>query len=148
MDHVLETFSKINWSYSPDDPSALAQLKRRIARRARLGRTLTYSELADGVEFDLPGLADRPHRIDVHNWSQLDRAIVGDFLGYISMESYQLGRFLASALVVGKDDHVPGAGFYGLLNDLDMIASKDDPRGSVIWGEHVELAKQWYRSHR
>ena len=141
MDKVRQAFGRMKWSFAPDDPSALAQLERRIERSGKRGKTLTYSELADGVEFDLPGFSNRPYHIDIHNWTELDRKLIGDFLGYISMRSYQRSGVFASALVVNKDDHLPGPGFYGLLADLGVISSKDDVRGPIVWGEHVEKAK-------
>ena len=148
MDTVLEAFQQIEWSYAEDDPSALAQLERRISRSGRRGDLLTYSQLVDGIEFDLPRLADRPHKIDVHSWTQLDRTIVGNFLGYISMRSYERAGFFASSLVVNKSDHLPGDGFFGLLHAIGLISAKDDVRGPIIWDEHLQKARDWYRHNR
>ena len=78
------------------------EFARRIRDAVREGkRTLTYSELANGVTFHLPNVNDgQPYQIDVHDWKDLDRAIVGDFLGTIVADSYRAGRFFASAIVI------------------------------------------------
>jgi len=49
----------------------------------------------------------KPRVIDVSDWQELDRAIVGDFLGYISMRSYERAKLCSSALAVSKMDGSP-----------------------------------------
>ncbi len=132
-------------------PSAIRRrsrkLETRIAARGRAGRTLTYSELVEGVPFDLPNLKESPRFIDVADWRDLDRSIVGDFLGHISQRSYDKGEFFASAIVVSANDGTPGDGFYQLLKDLGLVASKRDDYAVALWVDHVKKAHAWYRTH-
>src|SRR5687768_9141713 len=106
MDPVVQSFRNMEWLYATGDPKALRTLEERIAAAGRKRSLITYSELVRGVTFDLPNL-QRPPIIDTSDWHDLDRAIVGSFLGYISMRSYENAKFFASALVVNKTDGSP-----------------------------------------
>jgi hypothetical protein len=111
MDPILEKFGTSKWRYATGDSKALAKLEERVAEAGRKRSLITYSDLVRDLTFNLPNLR-KPRTIDVTDWQKLDRAIVGDFLGYISMRSYELARFFSSALVVSKMDGSPGEGFY------------------------------------
>jgi len=87
MDPLLQRFRDMEWVYATGDPKALQTLEERIATAGRKRSLITYSELVRGVTFDLPNL-QKPRVIDTSDWHELDRAIVGSFLGYISMRSY------------------------------------------------------------
>ena len=73
-----------------------------------------------------------------------DRAILGDFLGYLSMESYERAGFFSSALVVGKQAGSPGEGFYNLLKELGLISSSKTDKAMYLWADHVAKAHTWY----
>jgi hypothetical protein len=106
LDPILQKFEVIKWRYATGDAEALSTLEERIAVAGRKQALITYSELVRGVTFSLPNV-QKPQTIDVTDWQELDRAIVGDFLGYISRRSYESAGFLSSALVVGKVDGSP-----------------------------------------
>jgi hypothetical protein len=144
MDNILECFRSIQWHYAPHDEKARAELDRRIAEVGRRRGLLTYSDLVRDVTFNLPNLHERRHRIDTADWQDLDRAIVGDFLGYLSMESYERAGFFSSALVVSKQDGSPGEGFYNLLRELGLIASSKTDKAMYLWADHVAKAHTWY----
>jgi hypothetical protein len=86
MGSVIEKFGNIRWRYATGDSEALAKLEQRIADAGRKRSLITYSDLMRDVTFNLPNLR-KPRTIDVTDWQELHRAIVGDFLGYISMRS-------------------------------------------------------------
>jgi hypothetical protein len=109
---------------------------------------ITYSELVRGVRFNLPNLRDGERTIDVSDWQDIDRSIVSDFLGYMSMRSYERGAFFASALVVSKMDGSPGEGFFSLLKDLGLVSSGKTNKAMFLWADHVAKAHAWYGSHR
>jgi hypothetical protein len=144
MDKVLEGFHSIRWNYAPRDGAARGELYRRIAEVGRRRGLITYSDLVRGVTFDLPNLRESKHRIDTADWQDLDRAIVGDFLGYLCMESYERAGFFSSALVVSKQDGSPGEGFYNLLKDLGLIARSKSDKAMYLWADHVAKAHTWY----
>ncbi len=95
----------------------------------------------------MPNVRSGPRTIDTSDWEALDRNIVGSFLGYLSMESYDRGGFICSALVVGKRDGSPGEGFYSLLKDLGLIANSKSDKALYIWSDHVSKAHQWYANN-
>ncbi len=146
MDTVLQSFQDIEWRYAKGDPQVLQELEERIAAAGRKRSLITYSDLVRGITFNLPNL-QKPRTIDVSDWHEIDRAIVGDFLGYISMRSYEHARFFSSALVVGKLDGSPGEGFYNLLKTLGLISNSKSTKALDIWAEHVAKSHTWYAKH-
>jgi hypothetical protein len=144
VDKILERFGAIQWHYAPRDERARSELDRRIAEVGRRGSLITYSDLVRDVTFSLPNLHEPQHRIDTREWQDLDRAILGDFLGYLSMKSYERGGFFASALVVSKQDGSPGEGFYSLLKELGLIAKSKTDKAMFLWADHVAKAHAWY----
>jgi hypothetical protein len=137
-DEIGQRFSEISWAYAPGDLKPLGELERRIATAGRGRALITYSDLVAGVPFDLPNLQESPRLIEVSDWQELDRAIVGDYLGYISMQSWEHGQYFASALVVNQEDRLPGKGFAGLLQELGLDYSE------AAWLRHVEKAHEFY----
>lgn len=144
MDDTLERFNAIKWLYAPKDPKALTELEQRIAEIARKRSLITYSDLIRGVTFSLSNLKDGQHRIDPAEWQELDRAIIGDFLGYLSMRSYEAAGFFSSALVVTKTDGSPGEGFYTLLRELGLVSKAKTDKAMYLWADHVAKAHTWY----
>jgi hypothetical protein len=148
MDPILRRLDAIQWTYSDGDPAAVAELARRIAE---IGRTpedfLVYSDLVNGVEFQLPNVNDgRP--FEIVEWTDLNRAIIGCFLGNIAVESYRQGRFFASALVIGVVANQPGEGFWSLAQEVGLLRSNSEHARLQLWLEHARLARQWYASRR
>lgn len=143
MDEVLQKLREIRWRYALADPKALAELEERIAAAGRRRELITTSDLARGVTFDLPSLG-KPRLIDVMHWQDLDRHIVADFLGCLSMRSYERSGFLVGALVVSKMDGSPGEGFYALLREVGLIPNARSAKALDIWAEHVAKAHAWY----
>jgi hypothetical protein len=137
----------MKWHYGDKDPVALNGVEQRIAEAGRRRGLLTYSEFVRGVEFKLPNLRDGRRTIDVGDWQELDRAIVGDFLGYISARSYERAGFFSSALVVTKLDGSPSEGFYTLLREVGLISSGKTDKAMYLWADHVAKAHTWYSKH-
>ncbi len=80
-------------------------------------------------------------------WTDLHRAIIGDFLGRISAESYKRGQFLASALVVSKATGEPGYGFRAFVKDLELCTSSRNEDFIAFWSDQVNKAHEWYALH-
>ena len=144
MDKILERFGAIKWNHAHRDAAARAEMERRIAEVGRKRGLITYSDLVRGITFNLSNMREPQHQIDTTDWQDLDRAIVGDFLGYLSMESYERAGFFSSALVVGKQVGSPGEGFYNLLRELGLIASSKTDKAMYLWADHVAKAHTWY----
>ena len=105
MDAIETQMFQIQWSYGDKDPAALAVLQKRISEVGRSLGLITYTDLVKGVEFHLPNINNgAAYSITTYNWTGLDRRIIGDFLGYASYQSYSNHGFMASALVVNRDE--------------------------------------------
>lgn len=146
MDPIQQRFDEIEWTYATGDSKALKELEDRIAAAGRKRGLITYSDLVRGVSFNLANLRE-PRIIDVTDWHELDRAIVGNFLGYISKRSYERAKLFSSALVVSKMDGSPGEGFYSLLKELGLIPSTRSAKALEIWAEQVAKAHTWFAKH-
>lgn len=148
MDPVRQAFDAIKWHYGNKDDRARAELIARIAERARKARVITYSELVDGVQFHLPNVnGGVPFQIGGSEWTDLDRALLGDFLGYISMESYETGGFMASAVVVSKTTGEPSEGFRALMRQLGLLRSSKPEAALMLWSDELTKAYEWYANH-
>jgi hypothetical protein len=144
-DPIRERFEAMTWRFAPSDRDACRELERRVASAGKRADLITYSALVQGITFRLSAARGGLRLIDVNAWEDLDRAIVGDFLGYLSFRSYQQAQFLSSALVVGKKDGTPGRGFYELLKELGLILTANSDKAVYLWTDHVQRAYDWYR---
>lgn len=136
----------ITWQYGDKDPNALGILTDRIAETGKNQDLIPYSTLVEDVEFVLPNLqGGKPHRIKTYDWTGLDRKIIGDFLGFISKESYLRAGFFASALVIGKLEYKPSSHFFEWMEALEVIPNMSADSVAKFWVEHVNMAHDWYR---
>jgi|SRR5687767_14350454 len=148
MQTVLDRFKAIRWSYADKDTAAGDEMRRRIAEAARKNKLIRYSDLIAGVTFRLPNVAGgEPFQIDPFDWSDLDRAILGDYLGYLSLETYERHGFIASALVVSKSDDTPSDGFWNLMKLLELVKNPKTDKAMFFWSDEVSKAREWYLAH-
>ena len=149
MDAIAEKMRVIEWSYGDKDPAALAILKERIAEAGRNLKLITYGDLVRGVEFHLSNIrSGETYQIRVYDWSGLDRAIIGDFLGRVSTDSYLEAGFMASALVVNKDECKPSRHFFDWMHSLDVLPNLNENTVLAFWADQVNKAHKWYSSRR
>lgn len=145
---VLDKFRAIQWSYADKDTKAGEEMRRRIANAARRNKLIYYSDLVAGVTFRLPNVAGgEPFQIDPSEWSILDRDILGDYLGYLSLETYERHGFLASALAVSKNDDMPSEGFWNLMKLLGLVKNSKTDKAMYFWSDEVAKARAWYVGH-
>jgi hypothetical protein len=104
-DPSLENFRQLTWEYGDKDPVVLEALD--AGRRRKL---ITYSELVTGVQFNLPNIRGGERVIDIGDWADLDRKVIGSFLGYMSLRSYEAASFFLKRLGCLKDGRVAGRG--------------------------------------
>jgi hypothetical protein len=146
MDSTLKKFRALPWHYAPADSAARFELKQRLARVGRGEQLVTYSDLVAGVTFRLPNVqGGHPFQLGVPDWTDLHRAIIGDFLGYLSMESWEQGRFLASALAVSKTTTEPSEGFRALLKEVDLLPAGGKTELILFWSDQVRKAHAWFK---
>jgi len=141
----LQRLISRSWPYSDGDPAALREIGRRIAAVGARRDLIHYSKLVAGLELRMTIVGDGvPFELGVPEWSDLDRSILGDFLGRLSLESYQRGGFLASALVTAKGTQEPGEGFWSFVSEMGTFTSTSANRRLMFWSEQVRLAHDWY----
>ena len=146
MDEILDRLSEMEWVYGDGDPVALAELRNRIdAIGPNPNGFLKYTDFVDGVTFRLANV-NNGEPFEIREWTNLERAIIGSFLGRITADSYRQGRFFASALVIRSEGTGPGDGFYSLAHDVGAIRSRNEDL--EFWLRHVNLARQWYAANR
>jgi len=141
MNSVQSQFPHSEWAYSDQDRAAYAELRARLERVAKSKRTVTYSDLVAGVQFNIGTVNDgQPYSIDVHDWTPLDRSILGDFLGALAEESYRSGGYLASALAVGAMEKQPTEPFFKWSKELGLLTDNSEQGRLAFWIEHLNKA--------
>ena len=148
MDKIAQKLQKIEWLYGDKDPAVRAEMLRRIAATGKRLGLITYSDLARGLTFRLPNVQNgAPFQIDTHEWTGLDRRIIGDFLGHISMKSYLEAGFMASALVVSRQTFAPSDLFFEWMEELKVLPDLREDTVLAFWAEQVNKAHKWYSTH-
>lgn len=125
---VAQHFAAKQWRFADKDPTAMAVLKTRIEKYVRGKRVVAYSTLVYKVDFNLPNVNNgAPYQINVNKWTQLGSVIIGEFLSYISLESFidPDRASLWSALVVGVESRKPSDGFFELSRELGLLKATD-----------------------
>lgn len=144
-DAIARQLKAIVWEYADKDPAALTILRSRIEETGRKFGLISYSDIVKGVEFRFPNMDGRVYRIDTYDWSGLDRRIVGDFLGYLSMESYLAAGFFCSALVIARLESKPSDIFFEWIKSLGILPNTREDSVLAFWSQEVRKAHHWYK---
>lgn len=137
-----------SWPYADVADKAVAEVAERIARTARRGGTISYSDVVKGIELRLPNVeGGRPFELGVPDWRDLDRAILGEILGKISVGTYAKHGFLASAVVTSKSSGEPSEGFWLLVEELGLFHGHDDTRRLLFWADELRKVQDWHATH-
>ncbi len=143
MDNIQRALDSIRWKYADSDPATVAEFARRIRDAVREEKqSLTYSDLVDGVTFHLPNVNNgRPYQIDVLNWNDQDREIIGDFLGKIVADSYRAGKFFASAMVISAERNMPSPEFFNLARKVGLLKERLHDAELPFWTTQLNLTR-------
>jgi len=145
MNSVLARMKATRWSFAGSDPASLRMIEGRIRECGRAGQLINYSDLVRGIRFHLPTINEgQPFEIDVHDWRDIDRAIVGEFLGYLSMQTYEGKGFIASALAVGKDEGRPSQRFFEWMRTIGLLTGTTQDAETEFWIREVKKAHAAY----
>lgn len=87
----------------------------------------------------------RIYRIDTYDWSGLDRQIVGDCLGYLSVESYLEAGVLCSSLVIARLESKPSDIFFEWIKELGILPNTREESVLAFWSQEVKKAHHWYK---
>lgn len=149
QDEVAKKMEGVGWVYGDKDPKALAVLEERIADAGSKLGLITYSDLVKGVEFHLPNVRNgEAYQISIYDWTGLNRAILGDFLGYISARSYREAGFMASALAVNRAEYKPSDLFFEWMKKLEVLPDTNQDTVLAFWADQVNKAHNWYKAAR
>ena len=148
LDRINANLAKVDWagmSWTYQDPLAYAELDRRISEAGRKLSLIVYSDLVRGIQFRIPNVQNgSPYTVDTSEWTGLDRAIIGSFLGELSASSYLKAGFLASALVVNKSEYAPSQHFFEWMTTLGVLTDKSDDTLPMFWADQVNKAHNYY----
>lgn len=146
-DPVAHRLAEFPWPYASQDPRALAEIANRVAATGRAQDLITYSDLVKGMDFNLPSVNHgAPLRLGVPEWTDLHRAIIGDFLGRLCVDTYRDGRFMGSALVVASETRQPSEGYRELMRQLGLLRGRSDAEFLAHWIPETQKAYDWYSS--
>ena len=148
MDKVAKALSRFTWPYSDQDPAALSEIAKRVADTGRAENLITYTDLVSGIDFHLATVnKGLPVRLGVPDWSELHRAIIGDFLGRLCVNTYRAGKFMGSALVVAAETGQPSEGYRAFMRELGVLTGKGEAAFLEHWIVETRKAYKWYASH-
>jgi hypothetical protein len=147
MDPIEQRLDAVVWEYADQDLAAIDELTRRISDTGRKFGLISYTDLVSGVPFHYPNInSGQPHFISVFGeWSGLDRRIIGDCLGYVSMQSYKEAKFMASALVIARKESKPSDIFFEWMKELGVLPNTNEATILKFWSEQVSKAHHWYK---
>src|SRR5690242_6835629 len=92
----------------------------------------TYSEIAPLACLDMENPSDREQ--------------IRQVLGKISTYEHQHGRPLLTAIVVHKQDNIPGPGFFELARHLGLHSDRDD--NLAFFCREVARVHDWWKAKR
>ncbi len=143
MDAILARMKAVNRTYGDGDLVALGELERRIIEAARTDCPRPYSELVKGIRFRLANVSGgAPFELDLG--LDLHRAILGEFLGHISMRSYERGAFMLSALAIDKLENRPSRHFFNWMREIGALIGSSDDAENTFWVGQLRKAHAHY----
>lgn len=135
-----------DWTYATRDLKALNQMRERLINIGSRYGLISYTDLVKGITFKMNGVHDgNTFQITPDNWCGLYRRIVGDMLGYLSLETFNNHGFWCSAMVIGRAESQPSDIFFQWMVDLEVIDGKDDSYVLPFWSQQVAKAHKHYR---
>jgi hypothetical protein len=135
-----------DWNYASQDPVAMAELKKRLMLTGSRYALISYTDLVKGIVFEMPNVHNgEPFEITPDSWCGLYRKIIGNMLGWLSLESYHTNGYWSSALVIGRSNSQPSDIFFQWMVNLEVIDGKDDMHVLPFWTEQVHRAHKYCR---
>lgn len=144
---IAQKLADMTWTYGDEDDRAYEEISRRVARAGRECEMITTSDLVAGLELRLDSLPEGALYIDTDVWGARDRIILSSFLGRLSAETYQRGRFFGSALVVEPETGSPPGGFWVLMQAIGAFDAAAGKTMKMFWAQEVVKAQLWYREN-
>lgn len=142
----LHNFIQPEFLYADTDLNAYSLIKERIAEVGGRRGLVSYSQLVTGIVFTFPNVRDGgDYKIITSDWTGLDRAIIGEYLAKISIESYNKADFFAGALVVRNVENQPSDVFFEWMHELGFLRSLTENAVLAFWADQVKRAHEFYK---
>lgn len=141
MDKTAIILEDTQWVYSDQDTQALDKLRSLLQKTARKKTVITYSELVGGITFNIDSINNgQPYQIQTDHWQDLDRVIIGDFLGKLASESYRDYGFMISALSVDASTMSPSMYFFRWAKELGLLKDDSEEGRDIFWNMQLQKA--------
>lgn len=146
MNQAAKLIAAWQWKFAPRDQRALAELTARLERAGSRGEVIGYTALVADVRFQIDTVNDgKPFEVDAYSWTELNRLIIGDFLGCISARSYLAHGFLLSVLAGSSEDLQPTAPFFNWAGELGLLTDNTELGRIVFSDTQRKLAYAHYQ---
>lgn len=103
-------------------------IRDKLIEAAKKQKVVYYAEVGELLNFSM----DNPHH----------RKELGRILGEISTDEHQEGRPPLSAIVVHKENHLPGEGFFKLARELGK--QKPDEDDVAFYAKELKSVFDWW----
>jgi hypothetical protein len=137
--------AKGEWKYLNENDLALKELERRICRAGQAEETLTYTTLVQGVDFHPLNLKYNGS-YEIRDWHDPNRALIGEYLSFLSEESLRDHHFMSSALVISQEENRPCAPFFDLARSLGLLKGRNKQTEDDFWFGQLNKAIAYYKS--
>ena len=118
----------------------------RLGLAARARRPITYAQLAEGLNVQLPNEPAGPHQLSdiLGHVSARSKAIIDEYLFVLTCDSYREARLLANALLIsGSNQPVPaffeGAGYLHV-----RVPQHAMQRFEMMWARELAGVLDWF----
>jgi hypothetical protein len=112
--------------------TAVDEIYELLVQIARKESRVTYSEVVE-----------RLNSVRLEPDSHAFHAMLGD----VSRRAFDEGGPLLSAVVVGKETQVPGAGFASLARGLGYKVPEGRDAEAIFGADQLKLVHEWWRKH-
>ena len=125
-----EFVSAVHRLQSEKEKAMHQQIYERLVLVARQQDVVTYTDIAPLAELSMDNEADRLR--------------IGGILGEISSSEYRQDRPLLSAVVIHRDNNIPGLGFFTLARELGLYHGDND---FMFFAQELRRVHDYWRAH-
>jgi len=149
MTDLQEYWNNAHWEWADKDMNALGIIRDRIAEVGGRTSLINYSDLVKDLPFRYPNLVGGEiFYIHPYDWSGIHRRIIGNILGYLSIESMLEHGFFSCCLVVARLESQPSDIFFKWMENLEVIPDMKQDTVLRFWADEVRKAHRYYRKQR
>ena len=142
----IDEWHEWDWYYASQDPKALNLLRERLYDTVSKYGLISYTDLVKDITFKMAGVNNgKSFQITPDNWTGLYRRIIGNMLGWLSLESYTEHGFWCSALVIARNNSQPSDIFFNWMVDLEVLKNSNEMTVLPFWSEQVHKAHKYCR---